>query len=139
MLTFQTFGRAHNHPDPVLYLATFQNSSSWYCKRLVGNSMKQIATWVDFEKQFLSAFLSEDYEEELAERVRNQKQGDREPIRDFALSYRTLCKQWKPQIIEGEIVRMILKTINPASYPCRHANSINDLVRLGHQLEKDLH
>lgn len=158
-LTFPTFGRAHDHPDPVLYLtkcrdflavhplsdqeilATFRTVLHGTARDWWEIAMTQVVTWADFEKQFLSAFLSEDYEEELAERVRNRKQGEHEPIRDFAFSYRALCKQWKPQITEEEIVRMILKNIKPrlASYLRGRANTVDDLVRFGHQLEKDLH
>jgi len=59
-------------------------------------------TWQEFEAKFLAAFLSEDYEDELAERVRTHVQQEGESIRDFAYRYRALCKRWKPQIDERE-------------------------------------
>ncbi|KAG7480145.1 hypothetical protein JOB18_044254 [Solea senegalensis] len=43
-------------------------------------------TWSDFREKFCAAFLSEDYEDELAERVRTRVQGEGESIRDFAFS-----------------------------------------------------
>lgn len=39
-----------------------------------------ITTWNEFEITFLSAFLSEDYEDKLAERVRTRTQGEKESI-----------------------------------------------------------
>lgn len=72
-----------------------------------------ITTWNEFEAAFLSAFLSEEYEDLLAESVRTRIQRDIESIRDFAFSYRALCKRWKADFTEGEIVKMILKNIKP--------------------------
>lgn len=40
----------------------------------------KIHTWEDFQRQFRAAFLSEDYEDELAERVRTRMQGENERI-----------------------------------------------------------
>lgn len=98
-----------------------------------------ISTWSEFEAAFLSAFLSEDYEDELAERVRTKIQGEKESIRDFAFSYRALCKRWKTDLPEGEIVKMILKNIKPylASQLHSRVSTVEELVKLGHQLEKD--
>lgn len=98
-----------------------------------------ITTWNEFEAAFLSAFLAEDYEDELAERIRTRIQGERESIRDFAFSYRALCKRWKTDLTEDDIVKMILKNIKPylASQLRSRVNTVEDLVKLGHQLEKD--
>lgn len=43
----------------------------------------KIHTWAEFQVQFQAAFLSEDYEDELAERIRTRVQGENESIRDF--------------------------------------------------------
>jgi len=59
------------------------------------NTCTSVFPWAEFEAAFLSAFLSEDYEDELAERVR-----EKEPIRDFAFSYRALCMKWKSTLTE---------------------------------------
>lgn len=72
-----------------------------------------VTAWHEFESSFLTAFLSEDYEDELAERVRIRTQGERESIRDFAFTYRALCKRWKPTLTESELVKMTLKNIKP--------------------------
>ncbi|KAL0167867.1 hypothetical protein M9458_036089, partial [Cirrhinus mrigala] len=156
-LTFPTFGRPSDDADPLLYLtkcqdflalhpltdadilATFRTvlhgtARDWWEVR-----RSSISTWSEFEAAFLSAFLSEDYEDELAERVRTKIQGEKETIRDFAFSYRALCKRWKADLTEGEIVRMILKNIKPylASQLRSRVNTVEELVKLGHQLEKD--
>lgn len=98
-----------------------------------------VASWTEFESAFLSAFLSEDYEDELADRVRIRTQGEKESIRDFAFSYRALCKRWKSTLTEIELVKMILKNIKPylASQLRGRVNTVEELVKLGHQLEKD--
>lgn len=100
----------------------------------------QVTSWADFQSSFLSAFLSEDYEDELADRVRNRKQGGKEPIRNFAFSFRALCKRWNPSMADSDIVKMILKNAKPqlTSQLRGRVNSVDELVRLGHQLEKDL-
>ncbi len=63
----------------------------------------EITTWDEFEQKFRTAFLSEDYEDELAERIRTRVQGEEESIRDFAYMYRSLCKRWKPDIEERRL------------------------------------
>ncbi len=80
-----------------------------------------ISTWSEFELAFLSAFLSEDYEDELAERVRTKTQGERESTGDFAFTYRALCNRWKPTLTESELVKMILKNIKPYTSPANFA------------------
>lgn len=87
----------------------------------------------------IPALLSEDYEDELAERVRGKVQGEKESIRDSALSYRVLCKRWKADLTEGDIIKMTLKNIKPyLASPLRsRVSTVEELVRLGHQLEKD--
>lgn len=70
-------------------------------------------TWQDFKSKFLAAFLSEDYEDELADRVRKRVQQEGEGIRKFAYMYRALCKCWKTLIREEEIIKLILKNLYP--------------------------
>ncbi|RXN38374.1 GTPase IMAP family member 8-like protein [Labeo rohita] len=156
-LTFPTFGRPSDEADPLLYLTKCQDflalhpltdadilttfrtvlhgtARDWWEVR-----HSSISTWSGFEAAFLSAFLSEDYEDELAEWVRTKIQGEKETIRDFAFSYRALCKRWKADLTEGEIVKMILTNIKPylASQLRSRVNTVEELVKLGHQLEKD--
>ncbi|KAI3376844.1 hypothetical protein L3Q82_000417 [Scortum barcoo] len=93
-LQFPTFGRLEDTSDPLQYLercedflalnplsneeliATLRNvlhgtaRDWWYVGR------HKIHTWKEFHDQFRAAFLSEDYEDELAERVRNRVQGE---------------------------------------------------------------
>ncbi len=156
-LTFPTFGRPTDDADPLLYLnkcqdflalhpltdtdllATFRTVLHGTARDWWEVSRSNITTWKEFEAAFISAFLSEDYEDELAERVRTRVQGEKESVRDFAFTYRALCKRWKATLTENEIVKMILKNIKPylASQLRSRVNTVEDLVRLGHQLEKD--
>lgn len=55
--------------------------------------------------------------------------------------YQALCKCWKPQIEEDEVIKLILKSINPQMASQLLSNgvtSVNSLVHLGQQLEKDM-
>uniref|UniRef100_A0A8C1GVQ7 Reverse transcriptase domain-containing protein n=1 Tax=Cyprinus carpio TaxID=7962 RepID=A0A8C1GVQ7_CYPCA len=157
-IQFPCFGRLEDCDDPLIFLekcydfmalhplsdeeviATLRNvlhgtaRDWWDVARLETN------TWQEFEAKFLAAFLSEDYEDELAERVRTRVQQEGESIRDFAYMYRALCKRWKPQIEEDEVIKLILKNINPQMASQLRSNgvtSVDGLVRLGQQLEKD--
>lgn len=76
-----------------------------------------------------AAFLSEDYEDELAEKVRNWVQG--ESIWDFCHMYQSLCKRWN--IKEEEIKKLILKNINPQLKS--QLRSV-ELLRVGQQLNE---
>ncbi|KAL1262313.1 hypothetical protein QQF64_007578 [Cirrhinus molitorella] len=85
-LTFPTFGRPIDDTDPLLYLtkcqdflalhplpdtdllATFRTVLHGTARDWWEVSRSNITTWKEFETAFLSAFLSEDYEDELAER-----------------------------------------------------------------------
>ncbi len=156
-LTFPTFGKPTDDTDPLNYLircqdflalhpladvdllATFRTVLYGTARDWWEVARTSVFTWTEFEAVFLSAFLSEDYEDELAERVRTRTQGENEPIRDFAFCYRALCKRWKSNLTESEIVKMILKNIKPhlASQLRSRVFTVEELVKLGHQLEKD--
>lgn len=79
----------------------------------MGGQIIQHNTWSEFEDAILSAFLSKDYEDKLIECVHTTIQGEKECIRDFAFSYRTLYKRWEADLKEGETVKMIRKNIKP--------------------------
>lgn len=154
-LTFPTFGRPSDDSDPLLYLAkcqdflalhpltdseilaTFRTVLHGTARDWWEVARTTVTAWHEFESSFLTAFLSEDYEDELAERVRIRTQGERESIRDFAFTYRALCKRWKPTLTESELVKMTLKNIKPylASQLRGRVTTVEDLVRLGQQLE----
>ncbi|KAL2082520.1 hypothetical protein ACEWY4_022338 [Coilia grayii] len=157
-LSFPTYGRPQDDPDPVLYLskcsdflaikplsdadilATFRTVLHGTARDWWEIARTQIHTWAHFQQQFLTAFLAEDYEDELADRVRSCKQEEHEPIRDFAFSFRALCKRWNPTLTESAIVKMILRNAKPqlCSQLRGRVQTVDELVRLGHQLEKDL-
>ncbi|KAL1279140.1 hypothetical protein QQF64_025813 [Cirrhinus molitorella] len=149
--------RLSDEADPLLYLircqgflalhpladidilATFRSILHGTARDWWEVTRSSITTWTEFETAFLSAFLSEDHEDELAERVRTRHQRERESIRDFVFTYHALCKRWKPCLTENETVKMILKNINPylASQLRSHVNTVGELVKLEHQIEKD--
>ncbi|XP_030649811.1 transmembrane protease serine 9-like [Chanos chanos] len=156
-IQFPCFGRKEDDPDPLRFLencndylalnhlhddeiiATLRNVLFGTARDWWDVARENITSWAEFETRFLSAFLSEDYDDELAERVRTRVQGETESVRDFAFSYRALCKRWKPGITEPKIVKLILKNITPrlASQLRGRVKDVEELVRLGTQLEKD--
>lgn len=94
-------------------LATFRTVLQGTARDWWEIARPSVTTWCQFKTVFLSAFLSEDYEDELAERVRTNRQKENESIRDFAFSYRALCKRWRPPLTEPDIVKMILNNLKP--------------------------
>ena len=157
MKVFPTYGKPGDDPDPLLYLskchdfialhplsdcdilATFRTVLYGTARDWWEITRSKVATWGEFKSSFLSAFLAEDYQDELAERVRTKKQQEKESIRDFAYSYRALCTRWDAKLTELDIVKLILKNIKPylASQLRGRVNDVDELVRLGHQLERD--
>lgn len=105
-LQFSTFGRINNTADPLQNLercedflalnpltdeeliATLRNVLHGTARDWWDVARHKIHTWKEFHDQFCAAFLSEDYEDELGERVRNRVQGEGESVRDFAY---TVC------------------------------------------------
>ncbi len=100
---------------------------------------KNIDAWKTFKEKFLFAFLNEDFKEVAAQRLVNRRQQNKESIRDFAYHYRALCMRNKPDMSEEEVVHAILRNCNPrlASLLRSSAKNVDELVRLGTQIEKD--
>lgn len=87
-LQFPTFGQRDDNPDPLLFLekchdflalnplldeeliATLRNVLHGTARDWWDVVRRETTTWIDFEAKFIAAFLSEDYKDELAERVR---------------------------------------------------------------------
>ena len=157
-LQFPTFGKMDDPSDPLQYLercedylalhsltntelmATLRNVLHGTSRDWWDVARGEVHTWSEFKQRFRSAFLSEDYEDELAERVRTRVQRETESIRDFAYMYQSLCKRWKAEISESEIIKLILKNINPqlaSQLRSSRVATVEELVRLGQQLEKD--
>lgn len=101
--------------------------------------MKNISTWKSFKQRFLFAFLNEDFKVVVLQRLIYRGQQSRESIRDFAYQYIAFCIRSKPEMTEVEIVNAILRNCNPrlASLLRSSAKTVNELVRLGTQIEKD--
>ncbi|KAI2658617.1 hypothetical protein H4Q32_016718 [Labeo rohita] len=130
-LTFPMLGGPVDDPDPLLYITRCQDFLAVHPL----TDMDILATF-----STVLPVTAEDYEDELAECVRYRTQGEKESIRDFAFTYRVLCKRWKPSLTEADIVKMILKNIKPylASHLRSHVTTVEELVQLGHQLMAQL-
>ncbi|XP_073731162.1 retrovirus-related Pol polyprotein from transposon opus [Misgurnus anguillicaudatus] len=98
-----------------------------------------IRDWSSFKEKFLFSFLNEDHKEVAAQKLANYHQGVNENIRDFAFNYRALCLKNNSQMTELEIVQATLRNCNPrlASLLRGTVKTVDDLVRLGTQIEKD--
>ncbi len=86
-LTFPTYGRPGDDPDPLLYLskcddflalhplvdadilATFRTVLHGTARDWWEITRTKVTSWEEFKASFVSEFLAEDYEDELAERV----------------------------------------------------------------------
>lgn len=157
-LQFPTYGKMEDPSDPLQYLercedflalhsltnaelmATLRNVLHGTARDWWDVARQDVHTWTEFKRRFRAAFLSEDYEDELAERIRTRVQGETESIRDFAYMYQSLCKRWKAEISEAETIKLILKNINPqlaSQLRSSRVATVDELVRLGQQLEKD--
>lgn len=97
-LEFPTFRILNDATDPLQYLercedfhtlsplsdeeliATMHNVLHGTARDWWDVARHKIHTWKEFDQQFRAAFLSKDYEDELAERVRTTVQGEGEHI-----------------------------------------------------------
>ncbi|XP_073808802.1 adenosylhomocysteinase isoform X1 [Danio rerio] len=98
-----------------------------------------ITDWLSFKEKFLFSFLNEDHKEVAAQKLADYKQRVNESIRDYAFNYRAMSLKINPAMSEFELVQATLRNCNPrlASLLRGTVKSIDDLVRLGTQIEKD--
>lgn len=98
-----------------------------------------ITDWLSFKEKFLFSFLNEDHKEVAAQKLADYKQKVNESIRDYAFNYRAMSLKINPAMSESELVQATLRNCNPrlASLLRGTVKSIDDLVRLGTQIEKD--
>ncbi|XP_050969670.1 uncharacterized protein LOC127167585 [Labeo rohita] len=100
---------------------------------------QNIRDWPSFKEKFLFSFLNEDHKEVAAQKLANCRQRVNENIRDFAFNYRAMTLKINPEMPENELVQATLRNCNPrlASLLRGTVKTVNDLVRLGTQIEKD--
>lgn len=70
---------------------------------------RNVSSWRQFKRIFLRSFLSEDYEDVVARKLLERKQGAKESIHDFDFQYRALCMRWKREMTEKEVLKAILR------------------------------
>ncbi|XP_039506983.1 uncharacterized protein LOC120462416 [Pimephales promelas] len=100
---------------------------------------QNITGWTAFKEKFLFSFLNEDHQEVAAQKLANYRQRVNESVRDFAFNYRAMSLKINPRMSEEELVQATLRNCNPrlASLLRGTVKTIDDLVRLGTQIEKD--
>nr|WPK86750.1 NLR_family_CARD_domain-containing_3-like protein isoform_X2 [Sebastes schlegelii] len=100
---------------------------------------EKIHSWEEFQRAFLSSFLPEDYVDVLEEQIRTRVQGRNESLRDFVFSFRALIKHWHSLATDDEILKRILKAMNPflACQLRGRVTSIDEMIRIGSLIEVD--
>lgn len=83
--------------------------------------------------------MNEDHKEVAAQKLANYRQRVNESVRDFAFNYKAMSLKTNPLMPEAELVQATLKNCNPwlASLLRGMVKTIDDLVRLGTQIERD--
>lgn len=89
----------------VEILATLRNVLHGISREWWDIAREQVTSWNDFKVKFIAAFVSDNYEDEMADCVK-----------------------------EREVVKLMLKNI---SHLHGRANTVDDIVKVGRQLEKD--
>lgn len=99
----------------------------------------RIRDWDSFKEKFLFSFLYEDHKEVAAQTLASYRQRINESVRDFAFNYRAMSVKIDPLLSEAEFVQATLRNCNPqlASLLRGTVKTIDELVRLGTQIEKD--
>lgn len=156
-MIFPSFGGVHDENDPLVYLERckdflalrpMSNSEILATMRSVLHASARdwwvtvrfkVGTWESFQQAFLAVFLPEVYQDVLEDQVRNRLQGANESVRDFTFSFQALFKHWKKEATEDEVLKALLKAMNPcfASQLRGRAQTVEELVRLGTQIERD--
>ena len=157
-LNFPEFGGDSKTRDPMTYIelcneflelrptpdaeirATMSSVLKGSAKSWWTAERRNIHTWEEFKASFCSAFLANDFMEEIEERLRNRIQQPNESIRDYAYDYRALCLKWKPDIDEATLVKRLLANANPkiASGLRGTVSTVADLVKIGSLIENDM-
>lgn len=77
--------------------------------------------------------MSEDYQNELQDKIRSRLQGASESIQDFAFSFHAPFKWWKKDATDDEVLKALLKAMNPcfASQLQGRVQTVEELVKLG--------
>lgn len=125
----------HHKDIAALSVSLKGTAKSWW--RAEKNS---ITDWFSFKVKFLFSFLNEDHKEVAAQKVADYRQKKiNECIRDFAFNYRAMSLKINPAMSETELVQATLRNCNPrlALLLRRTVKTIDDLVHLGTQIEKD--
>ncbi len=100
---------------------------------------RSIRDWDSFKEKFLFSFLNEDHKEVAAQKLASYRQRVNECVRDFAFNYRAMSVKINPLLSDAELVQATLRNCNPrlASLLRGTVKTIDELVRLGTQIEKD--
>lgn len=130
---------AHSGDDKLLIYCFLDSlagpASRWYMKL----ERSKIRTFNDLGGAFLQQYDYNGFLIPDREQLRAESQGDKESFRTYALKWRELASQVVPQVIDPELTRIFLKTLNPFYYKNMVAtapNNFNEMVIMGMRLEE---
>jgi hypothetical protein len=106
----------------------------WY--RLHRNSWR---SWEDFVLAFREEFEDPDYQEKLAEEIRQRTQGPREPVSEFVIKLQSLMSRLQTVPSPEEQLAVVYKNMHPRYIAYVKQGEVKDvrtLVRLGKDYER---
>lgn len=108
-------------------LATCRNVLHGISREWWDIAKEHVTSWNDFKVKFIAAFVSDDYEDEMIDRVKECMRGENESI--IAFSVRALCKRSESGIQESEAVKLMLKNMSPylVSHLRGRTNTVDDV------------
>lgn len=94
-----------------LYLT--DSARDWYIIYFVQGS-KKIDKWNDAKQLLISGFTSSDYKYNLREQIDKRIQLPNETVSSYAFAKKSLIMRYDPKMDETEVVRKIIKGVNPS-------------------------
>lgn len=115
-------------PSALSYTAQHMTGGKFDLLLPLGTNLK----WVSSQPSSLRT-MKMSWQSEFKLEIREKKN------QRLCFTYRALSKWWKPTLTESELMKMILKNINPYQSSQLHnqINTVDECVILGFRLEKD--
>ena len=110
----------------------------WYILK-VQNAPTAIATWEVFTKLIKDDFLPVDHDDYLREELYNRVQGNYEPVHNYIIAKRMLCRRLNPTMLTAEVLHYISKGLKPEIKRMLRAfkpKTIEELIETSKEIER---